>query len=214
MEIKSSLLLALWGFAVFSPVGSGAAAIDYDSMTTYLNGGGTNVTSLVIIKNISQLNSYFTETEFDTARLSKIPDFGSVAVIALLSETMGSYTHFKKTIKRVIDKADTVIVEVHSDTEYIELSPIIPQPAYRVLLISIPRTDKPIVLRDISPTIALDPTNRICKTKTSPVKSKSIFDVQGRLLLGRNGGSVISVHERGKDKIIFVGKSMDRFHSR
>ncbi|MBN1307580.1 MAG: hypothetical protein JXA18_06665 [Chitinispirillaceae bacterium] len=193
---------------VATAIASGPAEIDYDSLAGYAVVGPPTVPILKIIKDIDQLASYCDEARCDTSLISPMPDFTTRTVIGLLAMTGGGNRVSYRYVRRIVDTGDTVILEIRPDSQVFDPGISI-QAAYNVLLLAIPKTDKPIVLRE-SPLTSIDkPLFHAPAIMPVQQASGSRYDLRGRSLPGRNvrrTGLIVSVNVHGKGKVLSFAK--------
>ncbi len=208
MKKISVFFIALFFFLLFSPAAYGFTSLQYDSIA-YLSqhGGPVSNSILEIIQNKRQLDSFYVKNQFDTSLNSKTPDFDSVTVLALLSVVGGGNSITRRAIQRIVDDIDTIFVEIHRETHVYPGTSL--QQAYGITLFSISRTEKPIVLREVTSTAIRKISNNVYKIKTARLLSKGDFNCQGQRLKSGHAPShcmLILVNEYGNGRTAFVRK--------
>jgi hypothetical protein len=208
MKRRSFVCMTVILFAAFTCVPYGYTSLPYESIGSFSKGGPYSGPILENIQNLEQLNAFCVETQFDTSRLSKMPDFNSATMISLQTKWGGGNLIFSRTIQRIIDDIDTVFVEIHRDTQFLD-SHISVEAGCEFTLVTIPKTIKPIILRASSITAVRSLPNSIPDRWIARVKSQRIFNAQGRLLIGRKGtahGLIISVSSHPNGEMMFLGR--------
>jgi hypothetical protein len=184
-----------------------AGNLNVDTIATYLSPGPPTFPILKIIKNVNQLDSYFVATRYDTTvALSIRPDFASQTVISLLTMTGGGNKAQYRKLMRVVDNVDTVFLEFKPDSQVFE-TVISIQAASHVLLFAIPKTNKPIVLREASVTAARNAFQRIPENHSIGKAPCRFYTLRGQSLTklkGHTGGLFIVQGERNNAKAIIL----------
>ncbi len=178
--------------AVTSSSGSGPVEINYTAIADYGNHGGYTVSILETIRNQVQLNEYFSKTGYDTSRLTEKPDFDAVTGIGLVSKYGGGESIYSRTIQRIVDEGDTLIVETLGAVQTIPGISV--QLGYQIVVVTIPKIDKPVILREFPATAAGKPPLRTPAIRSAQYKSSGHYNVQGRsvpLRSSRHNGLVI-----------------------
>lgn len=164
---------------------SSGGTIAFDSIAGGFNQGIPPASIFNVIGSQEELNIFCTAVNYDTTQLVTKPDFAEKTIIALLTMEGVGERVIHRHIQQIIDDEDTAFMEIRSDTGYIDAD-IKPVPAYGFTLFSIPKTDKPIKLREV-PTSIIKPSIRKTETRFSGRQIQGIYDGQGRLLNQRSG---------------------------
>lgn len=131
-------------------------AVKYDTLANHEQYGLYTVSLFETIRDKEKLNEYFLKINYDTLKISKKPDFDSVMVIAVVTEYTGGNAYYHK-IERITEGTDSIIVDIHYDSLIYNLKV---QQVYTILLLTIPRSDKPVFFRENIVTSAQKPLGR------------------------------------------------------
>lgn len=159
--------------------------IAFDSIAGGFNPGVSPVSILNVIRSVEELNAYCTAVNFDTALLATKPDLAEKSIIALISMSGGGNKAIYRHIQQIVDDGDTVFLEIRNETMQFDADIRI-EAAYSFIMLSIPKTDKPITLREVPVISVVKPAVRKSETRYSDHQSHGIYDGQGRLITHKN----------------------------
>lgn len=188
---------------------SNGGTIAFDSIASDTNPGPSPHPIVQAIRSAVELNEYCAAVNYDTAELATQPDFAEKTIIALIFMKGGGNRLNYRLTQQIVDDGDTVFLEFSRKTTYYD-EDISIQAAYAFILFSIPRTDKPIAIREV-PTSVGKPALRKSETRLVSRKSQSIYDGQGRLVPNRNGkypGVVVFSRDFRGGKKLILGKRL------
>ena len=164
---------------------SAGEIIEHQSMANFIIPGLMKIPPLEILQNLEDLTLFLSEINIDTSEIDDLPDFGTRSVIAIGFNLNNRYYKLTHSIKEIISD-DTVFIVVEVDSQQID-STLTPQPAYMVQIITIPKTDKPIITRFESlSSIAEKRRNIVVRYTVYHSTANKIFDMTGRVLYPKN----------------------------
>ncbi len=179
--------------------------IAFDSIAGGGNAGVSPVSILNVIRSLEELNEYCAAVNYDTGLLATKPDFYEKTIIALISMSGGGNRATYRDIQQIVDDGDTVFLEMRYETHHFD-NDISIEAAYCFILLSIPKTDKPISLREVPVISMVKPAIRKSEIRFSDRQSHGIYDGQGRLIQQRSekypGIVVFSRDFRGGKKLL------------
>lgn len=185
--------------------------IAFDSIAGGFNPGVSPVSVFNVIRSQEELNEFCTAVDYDTALFVTRPDFTEKTIIALISMEGGGKRSIYRYIQQIIDDEDTAFMEIRSDTGYLDTE-LKPLAAYGFTLFSIPKTDKPIIPREV-PTSITKPAVRKSETRFPGRQIQGIYDGQGRLIPQRSGkypGIVVFSRDfPGGKKLLFRASALN-----
>lgn len=156
-----------------------------DSIAGGFNSGNSPVSVFNVVRTQEELNEFCPAVNYDTALFVTRPDFNEKTIIVLLSMEGGGKKAIYRHVQQIIDDQDNVFMEICSDTGNIDTE-LKPLAAYGFTLFSIPRTDKPIILREVTISATI-PAVRKSETRFYDRQIQGICNGQGRLLNQRSG---------------------------
>lgn len=172
--------LMLTGMLVHPAIATPADTIGFNTIATGIKPGMMAVSSSEIIRDTQQLATYLSKVTIAANQLTEKPDFNSRLVVALAYNKGSRYYEFFQTITSIFS-GDTIVILLRRDSTAITIDTSINyQPAYSIQLISIPKTDKPIICRYKLPTAVTDKpkySRRMTQTRNSTDRT---FDLTGR----------------------------------
>lgn len=164
---------------------SAGEIIVHQSMANFTIPGLMKIPPLEILQNLEDLTLFLSEIGSDTSEIDDLPDFGTRSVIAMGFNFNKQYYRLSYSIKEIISD-DTVFIVVKVDSQQID-STLIPQPAYMVQIITIPKTNKPITTRFESISSIADKRRNILVRNTAYYSTANkVFDMTGRVLHQKN----------------------------
>lgn len=167
-----------------------SSELSYESIVDYSTGGPLTTSILEDIQSVAQLIAYCTETKYDTSLLTALPDFDTKTVIGLVTKYGGGNIIRKRTLQRIVDHIDTIVVEVIPDSQVFDTGMSI-QAGYSIVLLTIPKTDKPVVLRE-SPVTSISKSLFHAPEFQLIQQTYSIrYDLRGRLLPMNRSGIIL-----------------------
>lgn len=194
MKYALFIFLMFTGILTYPAIASPADTIGYKTIATIIKPGRMLVSSTEILRDTQALATYLSKSSTSANQLTEQTDFSSRLVIALAYNKGSRYHEFSQTVTTILT-GDTVVVLLRRDSTAIDTS-IRSQAAYCIQLISIAKTDKPIICRFNVPTLVTEKLKYIRQetlTRTIPGCS---FDLMGRLFSNENAKRVPAVMVR------------------
>jgi hypothetical protein len=160
--------------------------VEYDTLANheqYAYNDLSTVSLFETIRDRKKLDDYFLKINYDTLKLSRMPKFDSVIVIAFVAAKMSTGGKFYyHTIKRITEETDSIIVDFHYDSLFLYVKG---QPIYTILMLTIPKSDKPVAFRtDIVSSVQKTIGRNVAKinSKQLSVNTRRFYDIKGRML--------------------------------
>lgn len=177
--MKNTLLVII--MLVFGIAGTitGGETIEFQSIASIAKLGTLPVSPLKVFQNMEQLSAYLSEISSDINELSDLPDFSAMSSIAIGFAQNNRYYRLIHTIKKIVP-GDTVIIVMKVDSQQLDTTMHI-QPGYQIEIITIPKTDKPIITGFDSPSAIRKQNTFIGIHRTVNTSAvKEVFDLSGR----------------------------------
>jgi len=210
---KYSVLIALFivvGAAVNSLQAGRNTA--FNTVATYTRAGALPVDGATVLNSWEELSGYLSATYYDTSELTPRPDFNSVTVFAVAYNKKGEDYTFTQSVRTVSEITGSMIVDVKVDSALI-MPGITPHEGFHVILISFPKTGKPVSVRINSPTEVARTKQFIsrkierCGVKTGLVQTHTVNLCGQRISTLKGCGLKIMPTENGLHKILVVDQS-------
>lgn len=203
--------------ALFIVVGSAVNSLQagrntaFNTVATYTKAGILPVEDAIALNTWEEFVGYLSDTYYDTSQLTSRPDFSSVTALAIAYNKNGEDYIFTQSVRAVTEVSDSVIVEIKVDSQIVLLG-IIPHDAFDVIIISFPKTEKPVSIRKNRPTEVISTRPVIdCKSKRYSMKKglmqSHTVNLRGQnVYLGEWCGLKVVQTEKGPHKMLTINE--------